>query len=255
MGKKFWEIKAKANNPSEADIYLYIEIASWGGGYCAHSSQSFTEELESLGDISILNVYINSPGGDVFEGYAIFNVLRRKADNCQINVYIDGMAASIASVIAMAGTHISMPSNAVMMIHRASIGIYGNSDVLAKGIKFLEKIDNNMKQTYINRSNGKLDDSTLDFLFSNGDTWLTAQECLEYGLCDEVTEEIKISAKYDSKALGNYKNIPKAFLNTQNNERRMNDEKNQKIDADVKALIDRVNNKINNWNMEENDYE
>lgn len=68
-----------------------------------------------------------------------------------------------------------------------------------------------MKQTYINRSNGKLDDSTLDFLFSNGDTWLTAQECLEYGLCDEVTEEIKISAKYDSKALGNYKNIPKAF--------------------------------------------
>ena len=74
-------------------------------------------------------------------------------------------------------------------------------------------------------------------------------------MCDEVTEEIKISAKYDSKALGNYKNIPKAFLNTQNNERRMNDEKNQKIDADVKALIDRVNNKINNWNMEENNYE
>lgn len=62
MGKKFWEIKAKANNPSEADIYLYIEIASWGGGYCAHSAQSFTEELESLGDISTLNVYINSPG-------------------------------------------------------------------------------------------------------------------------------------------------------------------------------------------------
>ena len=78
MGKKFWEIKAKANNPSEADIYLYIEIASWGGGYCAHSAQSFTEELESLGDISTLNVYINSPGGDVFEGYAIFMYLEER---------------------------------------------------------------------------------------------------------------------------------------------------------------------------------
>lgn len=255
MRKKFWEIKAKANDPSEADIYLYIEIASWGGGYCAHSAQSFTDELEELGDISILNVYINSPGGDVFEGYAIFNVLKRMSNNCQINVYIDGMAASIASIIAMAGTHIYMPINAVMMIHRASIGVYGNSDVLAKGIKFLDKIDSNMKQTYINRSNGKLDESTLDLLFSNGDTWLTAQECLEYGLCDEIIEEIKISAKYDSKALGNYKNIPKAFLNIQNNEGGINNEKNKDINTDIKALIDRVNTKISNWNMEENNHE
>ncbi|WWU66128.1 Clp protease ClpP [Clostridium baratii] len=247
--KKFWEIKAKANNPSEADIYLYIEIASWGGGYCAHSAQSFKEELDNLGAISILNIYINSPGGDVFEGYAIYNILKRKADTCQINVYIDGMAASIASIIAMAGTHISMPSNAVMMIHRASLGIYGNSDDLAKCIKLLEKVDHNMKQTYINRSNGKLDESILEMWLSDGDTWLSAQECLDCGLCDEVTEEIEISAKYDSKALGNYKNIPKAFLNAQNIKKDDKKEENIKMGAETKALIERINNKSNEWNL------
>ena len=85
--KKYWEFKAKANDPTEADLYLYIEIASWGGGYCAHSAQSFKSELDALGDINVLNVYINSPGGDVFEGNSIYNMLKRKAKECEINYF------------------------------------------------------------------------------------------------------------------------------------------------------------------------
>ena len=75
MGK-YWEFKNKSNN--EADLYLYIEIASWGGGYTAHSAQSFKDELDGLGNIDVLNIYINSPGGDVFEGISILNMLKRK---------------------------------------------------------------------------------------------------------------------------------------------------------------------------------
>lgn len=243
--KKYWEFKAKADT-TEADLYLYIEIASWGGGYCAHSAQSFKSELDALGDINTLNIYVNSPGGDVFEGEAIYNMLVRKSKSCQVNVFIDGMAASITSIIVMAGTHISMPSNSMMMIHRASSCIYGNADELQKCITLLEKIDSNMKQTYLNRSNGKLDEETLDTWLSSGDTWLTAQECLEYGLCDEITDSIELTAKYDNGVLGHYKNVPKAFFDVKNEE---NKPKNLEIDEETKALIERVKNKSKSWNL------
>lgn len=244
--KKYWEFKAQANS-NEADLYLYIEIASWGGGYCAHSAQSFKAELDSLGDISILNIYINSPGGDVFEGEAIYNMLVRKAKTCQINAYIDGMSASIASIITMAATHIAMPSNSMMMIHRASSCVYGNTDELQKCITLLEKIDSNMKQTYINRSGGKLDEETLDTWLSSGDTWLTAQECLDYGLCDEITDAIELSAKYDTEVLGHYKNVPKAFFSAKKEE---NKPENPIMDTETKALIERIKNKSKLWDIE-----
>lgn len=244
--KKYWEFKAQANS-SEADLYLYIEIASWGGGYCAHSAQSFKSELDALGDITTLNIYVNSPGGDVFEGEAIYNMLVRKSKSCQVNVFIDGMAASITSIIVMAATHISMPSNSMMMIHRASSCIYGNADELQKCITLLEKIDSNMKQTYLNRSNGKLNEEILDTWLSSGDTWLTAQECFDYGLCDEITDSIELTAKYDNGVLGHYKNVPKAFFDAKNEE---NKPKNIEMDEETKALIERIKNKSKSWNLE-----
>jgi len=125
QSKKWWEFKMQAGN--EADLYLYIEIASWGGGYCAHSAQSFKDELDNIGAIDTLNIYINSPGGDVFEGNTIYNMLKRKTYTK--NVYVDGIAASIASIIAMAGDKIIMPSNTMMMIHNARGGVYGTSDL------------------------------------------------------------------------------------------------------------------------------
>jgi ATP-dependent Clp protease protease subunit len=145
IAKKYWEFKNKSAD--EADLYLYIEIASWGGGYAAHSAQSFKNELDALGDIKTLNIYINSPGGDVFEGNAIYNMLSRKAKNCQLNVYIDGLAASIASVIAMSGTKIIMPSNSMMMVHNAWCYTAGNSKNLRETANALDKIDISIKQT------------------------------------------------------------------------------------------------------------
>jgi ATP-dependent Clp protease protease subunit len=205
--QKYWEFKNKTDD--EADLYLYIEIASWGGGGYAHSAQSFKRELDALGEIKTLNIYINSPGGDVFEGSAIYNMLKRKAKNCALNIYIDGLAASIASVIAMAGKVI-MPSNAMMMIHNAWCYTAGNSKDLRDTANSLDKIDISIRQTYLNKSGDKLDDETVSDLMDK-ETWLTAQECLDYGLCDEIIAEKQVAAKFDNSIFKNYKNVPNTF--------------------------------------------
>ena len=105
--KKYWEFK----NMSEdvAELYIYSEIGEdfWGESI---SATDFKEELDNLGNISNLNVYINSPGGSVFDGLAIHNMLKRH--KAYKKVFVDGLAASIASVIALAGDEIIIPENA-----------------------------------------------------------------------------------------------------------------------------------------------
>ena len=229
---KYWEFKAKQDN--SADLYLYIEIAEWGGGYSAHSAQSFKRELDALGEIDTLNVYINSPGGDVFEGNAIYNMLKRK--KYTVNVYIDGLAASIASIIAMAGNKIIMPSNAMMMVHNPWTYSIGNASDLRKTADDLDKITLSLREVYIDRSNGKLDEETITSLLDN-ETWLTAQECYDYGLCDEIVASTQIAAKYESEALKNYKNVPKAFFNVQ----KQKTEDLPVMDEATRLMIERIN--------------
>ena len=215
MNKKYWEFKNKANN--EADLYLYVQIASWGGGYSAHSAKSFKKELDDLGDIDILNIYINSPGGDVFEGNTIMNMLKRK--KCTKNVYIDGLAASIASVIAMAGDKIIMPQNAMMMIHNAWTYTAGNSSELRKLADDLDKVNESIRQVYLDKAGDKLDEQILKTLMDN-ETWLTAQECYDYGLCDQVGTDKDINNKFDLNLLNQYKNTPISYIINQAEKRK-----------------------------------
>ena len=105
----WFRMKASANN--EADIYIYDEIGYWGV-----TAKQFVNDLKALGDVSHINLHINSPGGDVFDGIAIFNAL--KHHGAAITVHIDGLAASMASVIAMVGNPVIMPENTMMMIHK-----------------------------------------------------------------------------------------------------------------------------------------
>ena len=232
MGK-YWEFKNKSD--IESDLYLYSEIDSWGDGEYAHSAKSFKNELDALGDIGTLNIYINSPGGDVFEGISISNMIKRK--KCTKNIYIDGLAASIASVIAMAGDNVIMPSNSMMMIHNAWTFTYGNANELRKMADDLEKMDSSIRQSYLDKSNGKIDEETLIDLMDN-ESWLTAQECYDYGLCDEVTESKQIAAKLDEKSFKNYKNVPEnlkgSFFVAQN-----------QMDDEMKTLIKNI--KENDW--------
>src|SRR3990167_5198523 len=111
--KQFWKMKALADGEAEILIYEFIGEDFWSGR--GMDAKRFSDELKALGDINKIIVRINSPGGDVFDGNTIYNIL--KAHKAQVEVRIDGIAASIASVIAMAGDKIIMPENAMMMIH------------------------------------------------------------------------------------------------------------------------------------------
>ena len=231
--KKYWEFKNKTS--TEADLYLYIEIASWGAGYSAHSAQSFKQELDDLGEIETLNIYINSPGGDVFEGNTIMNMLKRK--KCTKNVYIDGLAASIASVIAMAGDKIIMPSNSMMMIHNAWTYTAGNSNELRKLADDLDKVNASIRQAYLDKAGDKLDEETLINLMDN-ETWLTAQECFDYGLCDVVGEDKNIAAKFDLNLLNQYKNIPVNYVLKQAEAKNNNQQAIDKLEEEKRAILE-----------------
>ncbi|WP_195264549.1 head maturation protease, ClpP-related [Clostridium sp. 1001275B_160808_H3] len=235
MDKKYWEFKNQSS--TEADLYLYIEVASWGAGYAAHSAQSFKQELDDLGEISTLNIYINSPGGDVFEGNTIMNMLKRK--KCTKNVYIDGLAASIASVIAMAGDKIIMPSNAMMMIHNAWTYAAGNSNELRKLADDLDKVNASIRQTYLDKAGEKLDEETLITLMDN-ETWLTAQECYYYGLCDIVGEDTNIAAKFDLNILNKYRNIPVNYVLSQAENKNNNHEEINNLENEKKAILEEL---------------
>ena len=230
MNKKYWEFKNKTNN--EAELYLYTQIASWGAGYSAHSAQSFKKELDDLGNIDVLNIYINSPGGDVFEGNTIMNMLKRK--KCVKNVYIDGLAASIASVIAMAGDRIIMPSNAMMMIHNAWTYTAGNSSELRKLADDLDKVNASIRQAYLDKAGNRLDEETIVNLMDN-ETWLTAQECYDYGLCDQVGTDKDINNKFDLHLLSQYKNTPINYVINHANEKR---EKQDNLEKEKKLILE-----------------
>src|SRR5690606_37040464 len=132
-----------------------------------------------------INLYINSSGGSVFEGIAIHNMLKRH--KAKINVHIDALAASIASVIAMSGDTIFMPKNSMLMIHHAWTFAIGNAEQLRKTADDLDRITNSSKQSYLQKAGDKLTDEKLTEML-DAETWLSADEAYRYGLCDVVLE-------------------------------------------------------------------
>ena len=190
--KPMWELRQKAKTPETLDLYIYGDVEEdgydWWSGEAIPSETSantFRDALESYPDISNINIYINSYGGSVFEGTAIYNQLRRHA--AKKTVYIDAFACSIASVIAMAGDEIIMPKNALMMIHNAwTIGM-GNAEELRKIADDLDIINMAGRQAYLQKAGDKLTEEQLIEMM-DAETWLTAEQCIEYGLADRYAD-------------------------------------------------------------------
>ena len=185
-------------------------IADSQGGWFSDGSEvtptSFKADLDALGNITTLNVYMNSPGGDVFAGQTIYSQLNRH--KATVNMHIDGLAASIASVIAMAGDTIHMPANVMMMIHHPMSGIWGNAHEMRAMADTLDKVCESIQETYLTRA---LDMKREDLIaLLDAETWLTAQECLDLGLCDVMEEEKAIAASVrDFEILAKYRNTPR----------------------------------------------
>ena len=181
-------LETKDDN-KEAQLYIYGPIG--GFLFSENSAQGIKRRLHGV-DAETIHVHINSPGGSAFDGVAIGNLL--KSHKAEIVVHVDGLAASAASVIAMAGDKIIMPENTMMMIHRASTIEYGNADVFEKTAADLRKIDSALAASYKKRFVGT--DEELNQLLDD-ETFLTADEAVAFGLADVVGDEIEIPSLED----------------------------------------------------------
>ncbi len=234
-GNKFWTFRAaKEDKPAELLLYGPISSTSWWGDEV--TPKQFKKDLDDLGDVDEINVYINSEGGDVFAGQAIYSMLKRH--KAQINVYVDGLAASIASVIAMAGDKVYMPANAMMMIHNPWTIALGNSEDFRKIADDLDKIRESIVVTYQDKS-GMEKEKVIELM--DAETWLTAEEAVDYGFADELEQEKDVAASLNGGVLflngqkidlSRFKNPPKlAFLPMRKGEERAAENKKPTLDV------------------------
>lgn len=209
------EFKAKGNR---GEIWLYDQIGEsfWGEGI---SAKTFQKELSGLGKVNTLNVRINSPGGDVFDGLAIYNLL--KAHPARVLVDVDGLAASIASVIAMAGDEIRMAGNAMMMIHNPHGMAVGDATEMQRVAALLQQVKGSLADTYASRTSQTRHQLEA---WMDEETWLTAETAVQYGFADGVSADQQVSACFN--LLNHYRHLPDSLRRRITNEKRTAADKN-----------------------------
>ena len=172
-------------SPDAIDVYIYSDVENaWWGGEDSMGADKFRQELEKNKNASQINLYINSLGGSVSEGVAIYNQIKRH--KAHVTAYIDGFACSIASVIPMAADEIIMGKNAMFMVHNPWTIEMGNAKKLRKAAEDLDKIrDGCIIPAYKERCGDKISDEKLLELLDN-ESLITSDEALEYGFCDKI---------------------------------------------------------------------
>lgn len=184
MSKTWFEVKAQG---TAASLSIYDEIGGFG-----INATAFIEQLTALGDVSDITLYINSPGGSVQDGVAIYNALKRHP--AHIAVEVVGWALSMASYVAMAGDVIRMADNALMMIHAPWLQSSGNADELRKSANLLDKVASSMVSAYAQKS-GQREEKIVSIMAE--ETWFTASEALAAGFADEISAPVQMAASFD----------------------------------------------------------
>ncbi len=191
------------NEGKEAEVLLYDEI-----GFFGIQAKEFVEQLNGIAAETI-NLRINSPGGSVFEGLTMANALQRH--KARVIVHVDGLAASIASVIAMSADEVRMAKNAYLMIHDPWGIVVGGADDMRKEAELLDKVGGTIVQAYVDKT-GKTPGEIAQLM--RDETWFTAEEAEEIGLADVVEESKQVEDKFD---LSVFNKVP-AALNGGGNE-------------------------------------
>lgn len=192
--KKYYSLETVEN---EAYLNIYGEITSFPFESLGEvSAVSLSKQLAEIGDVSKINVYINSYGGEVAEGLAIYNALKRH--KAKVVTYCDGFAASIASVIFMAGDERVMNDSSLLMIHNAWSWAEGNADQLRKQAEDLEKITQASVTAY--KTHSTLTEKQIKDLMDN-ETWILPEEALSYGFATSIEKTEKKVASQNAKML------------------------------------------------------
>lgn len=232
--KKGHYFKMQQIDEAKAEIFIYGDIVpeDWRWTDTETSAVSFRDALAELGDVAEIDLRINSGGGNVFEAVAIYNMIKRHS--ARVTAHIDGLAASAASVIAMAADVVKMPSNSMLMIHNAWAGFSGDHNQIRKFADTLEKINETVKQSYLDK-NTSIDAAELSRLMDE-ETWLSASEALEMGLADEVITAVQVAASITKEQVARYENAPAALTE--------DPEDNPDDKVDVKQVIQTLQNQV-----------
>ena len=188
---KYWEIKLAAEKVGE--LLLYGPIANseiWGDEV---TPKKIDAELKALGELDVLNVHINSQGGNVFAAQAIYSIIKRNSAKGKC-AYIDGLAASAASLIFCACDTVRAFSNAMIMVHKPWGVVIGNADLMHERAAILDKNEESMIAAYQEKTG--LSKGEIQEMLS-AETWLTAQEAKDKGFIDEIEEGMQVAASLE----------------------------------------------------------
>jgi len=193
---------AEGEPSTEAEISIYDQIGGWGV-----TANDFIAQLKELGDVSTINLRIASGGGSIVEGNTIFNALKRH--EAKVITHIDSLAASMASVIAMAGDEIHMAANALLMIHNPWTMSMGGAEQLRKDADLLDKMEANIRTSY---ARSTLSAEELDAAME-AETYYTAEEAKEFGFIDEIDGANLAAASIgDMETIKGFNALPQAKL-------------------------------------------
>ena len=191
----------KALSRGTVEVLLYDEIGAWG-----ISAQQFAKDLKAVGDVSRIDLRVHSPGGDVFEGTAIYNLLKHHP--ARVEGYVDGLAASMATVILMACDVVYIPENGLMMIHKPWGITGGDADDMRRYVELLDKIEDTMVMAYASKTGKSAED--IKALLKE-ETWMTGKEAIEAGFADQLTEPLAAAAHLNSKRMQEFTHMPEAL--------------------------------------------
>lgn len=238
--RSFFDFRASADGKS-AEIYILGEITQWAWEELGEmSSVVFKEKLDALGDVSEIHLYVNSPGGSVFEGITISNMLKRH--KARVIGHVEALAASIASNIIASCDEVRMPSNTMLMIHNAWNRVAGNANELRKAADDLDRINEMQVETYMAKIGDKTPEAEIRQLMDE-ESWITAQQAFELGLCDVVETANQVAACITGEHAKLFKNVPSALIQSYASKGMSDEEKElrEKIIADSKANLTYLN--------------
>lgn len=195
--------RVTARGRAEAEILIYEDVGGWFGGVTA---KQFHADLQALGPVETLNVRLNSFGGEVFEGLSIY---RHLAEHVSTKVvHVDGVAASIASVIAMAGDEIRVAEAGRMMIHDASGLAWGNAADMREMADRLESMSGSLTDIYVARTG---QDRKKMRAWMEAETWMTAQEAIDRGFATAIAPNVRAAARFDPERHRHIRRPPAAL--------------------------------------------
>lgn len=236
--KSWYHIKSQSQG-SAVEVHIYDEIGLFG-----ITAKNFVDELKSAAsNAAHIDVHLNTPGGSVFDGIAIYNSLKNHP--ATVTTHIDGLAASAGSLVALAGDTVKMAENAFFMIHNPFGLVMGQADDMRKEAEVLDKLRNAFVNSYVMKT-GKLPEEIIEMM--DNETWLDSHEAIELGFIDEVTVAHQAAARagFQSRLIRHYANAPQEIRRSQTDDQPETAQPSEieKLRGELRSAIDSLSKEV-----------